>query len=641
MNRIIAALGRLTVVTSTALVIAVYASIENHKSYWQGTIRNVQTVDFNMLSSTLPTKLSYAFLNNNPEEIQKTLNSNYGLFGIVVTDCTKTAWDCPEEKILYMTESKHSWKDYAQVDRLRYHPFDLLRDPPPLVAERGYEGARDTSWETIGTKNKGKVIGRVYYIRGIPPSFQKDYQRWLSNPGSVSGAHKYYALTAALFGTGGIASWIVMELIYSQKRRQKFQAEQDISQAQQESDGLKAQLQEQLDLVSELSLEREQRVAQLEGYEQEQEGQIKILQQTIEQLEQQLGSPQTNDAVQNTFQADIQQREEAIAALQQQIADYQQTSDQREQSIEALNQILAEKEKALDLQRQQIELEANDRQQMLEPLRQQLDEATKRGSEAHQARHELEASLSAVNQQKADLQAQLDDISDTDLNDLEKKVMQCLRNTKKSTSGQWIVISHMDVSRKKGFRQFVDCLVIGKGCIMVIEAKNYGGKIEAIGDPKLTEWQAHASGESSKIVCGTKTNPYEQVNGYVDSVMNRLGKEFRHRQLKVFSVVVFPDNADVSTINEGIDGYCRVILLRDLVKTLKDLEKVAATKNSPDQPTLEPQQIKNLLYGIKPNTPRPVVKNDLPSNVIDLPNLSAPEKPKLVEKKDPPSDIAS
>jgi hypothetical protein len=619
MNRIIAALGRLAVIGSTAFGIAAFASIESHRSYWQGTIRNVQTVDFNMLSSTLPTKLSYALLNNNAQELQRTINSNYGLFGIVVTNCTEIVWDCPEQKILYMTDSKHSWKDFAQVDKLRYHPFDLLRDPPPLVAERGYDGARDTSWETIGTKNKGKVIGRVYYIRGIPPSFQKDYMRWLLKPSSVSGAHKYYALTAALFMTGGIAAWIFIEWLYSRKRQQELQAEQEISQVQRESNELKDQLEEQLDLVSELVLEREQRATHLKSYEQEQEEKIRTLRQTIEQMEQQLGSTQTTDAVQAALQADLQQREEAIAALQQQITDFQHTANQKGQSIESievLNQTLAEKREALESQRQQIELKEHEHQRIMElvdGLCQQLEEATKRGSEAHQERKQLEMSLSEANQQKRGLQIQLEDASDADLNELEKKVMQCLRRTSKYTSGQWLAISHMDVKRGKGCRQFVDCLVIGKAFVVVIEAKNYSGTIEATGDPKLVEWHTrNLNGEISKVACGTKPNPYKQVNAYADSVMNRLRHAFNQRQIKVFSLVVFPDNADVSTLNEEIGGYCRVILLKDLIKTLKEFEKIAALKNSSDQPTLSSQQIKNLLYGRSISSkPTPIGKKDV------------------------------
>lgn len=602
MNRIIAALGRLLVIGTTAFGIAAIASVGSHKSYWQGTIRNVQTVDFNILSNTLPTKLSYALLKHNSEELQRTVNSNYGLFGIVVTDCNRIIWECPNQKILYMTESRRSWKDLAQVDRLRYHPFDLLRDPPPLIAERGYDNAHDTSWATIGTKNKGKVIGRVYYIRGIPPSFQQDYLRWLSNPTSTSSAHKYYMLTAALFITGGIAAWIFIEWLYARKKQKELQAEEEIRQLQRASDALQEQLQEQLDHASELIAERVQHVTQLENYGREQEERVKTLNQTIKQMEQQSFTVQVNDDVQATLQADIQRREEAIAALQSQIADYEQASDQSTQSTGILNQNLSEAVQDLQRAKQQIELEERERQQtsaLIEQLHQQVEEAKQREAQAHKEREEMEESLGGLKQQKEILEAQFKDATGAGSNDFEEKIVECLTSNAKSKSDQWITIPQMDVGHKMGNRQFVDCLLIGKSYVVVIEAKNYGGQIKSAGNPRATEWFSYkVDGGSSKIKC-SKTNPYEQVNTYADSVMGRISQEVSQRRVRVFSVVVFPDNADVSALVAEIGGFCRVILLKDLVMTMEEFEQTAAEQSKDSRPLRSPQQIKNMLYGIK------------------------------------------
>lgn len=82
MKRFAPNLKRLAVVSSVALGLATVTSWYNYRSYWHGTIRRVQTVDFNILSHLLPTKLSHALINRDLEELQRTLDSNYGYFGM-------------------------------------------------------------------------------------------------------------------------------------------------------------------------------------------------------------------------------------------------------------------------------------------------------------------------------------------------------------------------------------------------------------------------------------------------------------------------------------------------------------------------------------------------------------------------------
>ena len=66
--------------------IATYAwTVQNHNNYWNRTIFAVQTVDFKILAHTLPTKLSILLMQKDTEELQRTLQSNTGRFGIVVT----------------------------------------------------------------------------------------------------------------------------------------------------------------------------------------------------------------------------------------------------------------------------------------------------------------------------------------------------------------------------------------------------------------------------------------------------------------------------------------------------------------------------------------------------------------------------
>jgi hypothetical protein len=144
-------------------------------------------------------------------------------FGLVITDCKTNEKNCLDQKILYSTKSYRSWKRQLKPEDLFLHPYDLLRNPPPLFTELKYDSPRTEERTDTGKKNAGSIIARVYYIRGIPPSFLEDYQRWAENPFSTSGAHKDYSLTMALFLVGGFASWIIIEfLIYKRKIQEQL-----------------------------------------------------------------------------------------------------------------------------------------------------------------------------------------------------------------------------------------------------------------------------------------------------------------------------------------------------------------------------------------------------------------------------------
>jgi hypothetical protein len=201
-----ASLGRLFVIGISSFGLATAASWQNHRGYWHGTIARVQTTDFNLLSHMLPTKLSAALEQGDVNELQRTLDSNYGLFGLVVTSCSTSPTDCPNQRIIYATNSELKWRQDLQVENLSDHPYDLLRNPPPLVAEGGFDSSRDLSWDATGRTNTGQVVGRVYYVRGVPPLFRSTYPIWLQKlPGSLlsdRGAERYYALTLSLFVTG-------------------------------------------------------------------------------------------------------------------------------------------------------------------------------------------------------------------------------------------------------------------------------------------------------------------------------------------------------------------------------------------------------------------------------------------------------
>jgi hypothetical protein len=108
-TRLIKSLGRFTLLATFSFGLGTLRNWEHYNNYWHGTIFRVQTVDFNMLSHTLPVKLSYTLLQGNIGELQRTLDSNYGLFGLIVTDCKMATKDCLSEQILYQSKSSHKW----------------------------------------------------------------------------------------------------------------------------------------------------------------------------------------------------------------------------------------------------------------------------------------------------------------------------------------------------------------------------------------------------------------------------------------------------------------------------------------------------------------------------------------------------
>lgn len=227
--------GKVAILIGISFSGATIANYINHTSYWKKTIPRVQTVDFNILSHMLPTKLSYALLQGNEEELQKTLNSNYGFSGLIVTDCQTAAPDCPGQQILYASQGRFDYKTELRPEELIEHPFDLLRDPPPLLTEATYAHAHATVRDKTGKTNPGEIIGRVYYVRGTPPPFLSDYQRWLSNPLRDSGAHRLYSLTFACFLIASFALTSLFERKQLKLENQLVQSENERLLAQKES----------------------------------------------------------------------------------------------------------------------------------------------------------------------------------------------------------------------------------------------------------------------------------------------------------------------------------------------------------------------------------------------------------------------
>ncbi len=590
-----------------------------------------------MLGAMLPTKLSYALLKNNSLEIQRTLDSNYGLFGMVVTNCTAAARECPGQQIIYMTNSQLSWRTALRTVDLENYPYDLLRDPPPLFQEHGFDNSRDLTWEKTERTNLGRVIGRVYYIRGIPPSFLTAYSRWLKQlPGSLlsdSGANKYYALTLSVFLLGGLVCWSTVEWLLFQKWLQKRQTKQENDRMLRELVNLRQQLQGKLSQISTLIAEREQYAMELSNYQKSETQRIKELEAAITQVENQRAlKSSTNlfDQKMSELQHEILRREAAITKLERAIKQQKQnevrdaevlaTAQRRLQALVEQQAQAQQKLEEYDHSCKQLQDELARQQQekqktttLAEMLRKQLQEAEQKILEAQQKQSAMEQSLAELSRQKvqddqklkalekkiAETREEQDDLT---MNKFEQLVGQYLKATPQHQSGQWRSLGGLDVSRRKYTRQVTDHIVIASACVFVIEAKCYQGNIRAEGDAKRTAWfMQKVSGIKIPVKCGRRRNPYEQLHSYVDNVRDKFDQSGAQEKIWVYGIVVFDTGADVSEVSSQIDGFYRITTLDNLLQIIEEIE-TERNRYTQGKNKLSPKEIEDLLCG------RPLLK---------------------------------
>jgi Txe/YoeB family toxin of toxin-antitoxin system len=232
---------KLLVCLPASLLLALGINYSNYRNYYD-SLYKVQTVDINILANLLPTKLSLALINKDKNEIQRTIDSNYGYFGIVVTSCQKSTKECSQEKIIARSQPQRvGWKEKVVTDKLSNYPHDILRDPLPVTAEIKFQHSRSTELTSTGKINKGKPIGRVYYIRRDPINFWSSQWDWICQPFkaantllttnkidlayqelqqfSDNGANNFYVLTNIGFIFLGLFIWQTWERNDEKRKR--------------------------------------------------------------------------------------------------------------------------------------------------------------------------------------------------------------------------------------------------------------------------------------------------------------------------------------------------------------------------------------------------------------------------------------
>ena len=368
--------------------------------------------------------------------MQRTLDSNYGLFGLIVTDCKMAAKDCLSEQILYQSKSSLKWTKEISLATLSNHPYDLLQSPPPLQAERQYAKRDDSKPIPTGKVNSGEIMGRVYYVRGVPPTFIEDYKNWIKNPFKRTGSRTLYTSTFALFFVSSLSAWIIIELVLSAKRNEQHLAQQQREQLQREIQQIKLQLEEKNQQTIELIDQRERGLAELESYRQGQEQNKRELENQIGYYESELAlKEQQQRETAQTLEDDLQllrqklqetsQREsEAKQQIKLQLEEKNQQNielaDQRERVLAELesdrqeqeqnkreleNQI-ASYESELALKEQQQQETAQTLEDDLQLLRQELQETSQRESEAKQRSESLNQKIAALKRDRDLIQQQ-------------------------------------------------------------------------------------------------------------------------------------------------------------------------------------------------------------------------------------------
>ncbi|MGB3769007.1 MAG: NERD domain-containing protein [Phormidesmis sp.] len=662
----VGSLGRLALIGTTAFGIASYANFGHHKSYWNGTIERVQTVDFNMLSHMLPTKLSQSLMAGNAQEIQRTLDSNYGLFGLVVTNCRTSQPDCRQD-IQYVSDSKLPWREGLSNEMLSASTYDVLRDPPPAYTIGSYASSREPVRQPTGSINSGRIIGRVYYVRGIPPSFLSAYSKWIkawpASFTSESGSNRYYSLTTVLFGLGGLSAWMFMERHLAESRkhivesnRQKEQLELSATKAVEEAQSWRQQLVEKRAENAGLIEQRNQHLAELDASKHRYEHQEAELRDSLQVVESRLANQtqayEAEKQRQSDLQASMQEHQHSVDLLNQEIADL------RSQDVEGARdkQLTAEKiahlvkeqaDKQTQVERhaneleqvwQELKLQTEEKEEkakLAEILSEQIKESKRQQASASSQSIELQSSLRLIEEERESdkrkiqsletklrdeknqgdaLRAVVDDITQSSLNLFEGKIVSELKKTAKVKSSVWSIHTQLDMGlrNRTSASMVADCVVVGSSFIAVIEAKQYAGKIYADGDSRNAVWLcAEERRNPIKIASCWGDNPYKQVTAYVHGAMALLKRNAAFRQknickeVSIYGVVVFPDTADLSLLDTDLGKYYRVAKLGELADVLHQLERQAQqipTKKG--EKSLVAAEIEESLYGRYSAKPR-------------------------------------
>lgn len=626
---ILKVLARLATTGIISFGIGGAVTFDRYNNYWNQTIFRVQTVDFNILSHTLPMKLSYAIIKNEPEEVQRTLDSNYNLFGLIVTDASG-------QKIIAFSgkNSGHSssWKAALNPQELKNNPYDVLLDPPPVFSQWTYSNSHATERSATNFTNQGRVIGRVYYVRGVRPTFQQDIATWLSNPFSGSSHFEAYATTlAACFG-GTFFIWSVLEFILYKRRVERRIAEEREQELINNNQILQLQLADRIEELQSLQKQRDNERGEFEKEANSLRSLNNRLKHEIIKLRESIKNLATN-----VHSVELQKELKQAQAQSQQNLKQRQEYEQRIKQLTQQLQIIHNKQLKTNEQNEQKENELQELQQQINEIENarslveyQLEDL--QGKEEYYKKnvYQLEQQLNLQNSREKELQNQLENLQNSlleyqqreqILNEraeqakaeseaLSKEIARYKEDTGRHPLNDFEVSIlnslEQNFSDKKVFVQFdvgngrqgsmsTDFIIVMNNCCIVIEAKSYTGQIQAIGYPRNTAWICVRNTKTENINACWGKNPYEQIWTYSVSLYGRI-KTSNRNKLPIYGIVVFPTGSVVdNNIQSNISNFYRVITLDNLSTAIQELENQARFQN---KTRLTYEQILQKLIGI-------------------------------------------
>ncbi|SNB44824.1 nuclease-related domain-containing protein [Geobacter sp. DSM 9736] len=208
---LLTALLRSIVFLLPAVLLAKPLAKEYYDQNYNKALFKVHTADLNFLSDQLRTRLSYYLLMNDIVALQNVLDSNFGMFGFVITDCTSTGRECPDQKILYSSSPNLEWRKFPTEKDLKKAQYILLEGATPVSAT---------------ASSPVQIIARLYVLKNLPMNFDEDYGEWLRSPFKNIGPWKQYRKIMAFCLLGGILVWMIVELLLRVRRIQMHNARQ-------------------------------------------------------------------------------------------------------------------------------------------------------------------------------------------------------------------------------------------------------------------------------------------------------------------------------------------------------------------------------------------------------------------------------
>src|SRR6185369_9929207 len=209
---ILLSLARFLLILAVSLSVATFLNRDIYKDFYGKRLFRLHTLDLKTIAEQMTIKVNFFLAQGNREALQDVLDASFGSFGFVVTDCKTTEVVCPEQKILYSSDKSLPWLHYPDVSTLPKGSFTILHRLEKV----------DAAGRSSATKSRPAVIiGRLYVISNMPVSFADDFRHWVISPFSDIGARRFYLRTTFAFVAGAVIFWVITELYFMIRRRQK------------------------------------------------------------------------------------------------------------------------------------------------------------------------------------------------------------------------------------------------------------------------------------------------------------------------------------------------------------------------------------------------------------------------------------